>query len=189
MNYLDTIKSGFKDKEKRTQNLILLIVLLVILLIATNYIFKDSKSDENSQKKSQISNNTSYLNNINDIEDETKSVLASDVEEKLENILGMINGIDDVSVMLTFTSGAKQNIAYNTKETTKDGENSIEQSVAYNEEGSSKKAIVESVETPQVEGVIIVAKGASGVEIKQKIATAVAMAVNVPVYKIQIFEK
>ena len=41
----------------------------------------------------------------------------------------------------------------------------------------------------KVEGIIIVAKGANTVEIKSKIATAAAMAVNVPVYKVQVFEK
>ena len=39
MNYLETLKNITKNKEKRTENIILLIVLLVIILVASN--FKD----------------------------------------------------------------------------------------------------------------------------------------------------
>ena len=111
------------------------------------------------------------------------------MEKKLENILSQINGIEDVSVMLTFSSGSKQNIAYNTQEESNSGSSKTEKKVAFNEESGKKTAIVESVENPKVEGIIIVAKGANTVEIKSKIATAAAMAVNVPVYKVQVFEK
>ena len=37
-NQLEILKTSFKDKKKRTQNLILLVILLVILLISCNYI-------------------------------------------------------------------------------------------------------------------------------------------------------
>lgn len=184
MNYLDTVKNVFKSKERKTENLILLIVLLVLLLIAVNYIFK-SEEDEKS-------NNLGLPSNINSSEKEDEGSDSSDinVEEKLESILSKISGIEDVSVMLTYSSGSKQNLAYNVaEEETNDGKTKSEKSVAYNEKSGQKDAIVESIETPKVQGVIIVARGASSVEIKSKIATAVAMAVDVPVYKVQVFEK
>lgn len=181
MKYLTTIKNGFINKDKKTENLIFLIILLIILLISINYIFK---SDENS-------NSTSSEKNINYSNDEIKNNEneSLEMEEKLENILSQIKGIDEVSVMLTFSTSTKQNIAYNTQEENKEGSLKVEKEVAYNEESGKKVAIVESVENPKVEGIIIVAKGANTVEIKSKIATAAAMAVNVPVYKVQVFEK
>lgn len=183
MNYLATIKDGFKNKDKKTENLIFLIILLVVLLISINYIFK---SDKNS-------NSTSNDKNINSSDStsskETEITEDSEMEKKLENILSQIKGIEDVSVMLTFSSGSKQNIAYNTQEESNSGSSKTEKKVAFNEESGKKTAIVESVENPKVEGIIIVAKGANTVEIKSKIATAAAMAVNVPVYKVQVFEK
>ena len=64
-----------------------------------------------------------------------------------------------------------------------------EKVVAYNEKSGSKSAIVESVECPKVEGAIVVAKGASSVDLRSKIASAVSTVVNIPVYKVQVFEK
>ena len=54
MNYLETIKNITKDKEKRTQNLVLLVILLVILLISINLIFdKNSNNESNITKKAE----------------------------------------------------------------------------------------------------------------------------------------
>lgn len=183
MNYLTTVKNTFKNKDRKTENLILLLVLLVILLISINYIFKTE--DKNSNNTSSASN----INNSVESSESSNNLGGANVEEKLENILSKINGIEDVSVMLTYSTASKQNVVYNTKEETNNEQSKTEKSVAYNEESGKKTAIVESTEMPKVEGIIIVAKGANSVEIKSKIATAAAMAVNVPVYKVQVFEK
>lgn len=42
---------------------------------------------------------------------------------------------------------------------------------------------------PKIEGAIIVAKGASGVEMKSKIASTISSVTGIPVYKVQVFEK
>ena len=184
MNYLETIKNITKDKERRTQNLILLIVLLVIVLIAMNFIFSpDTKTSNNTSTDSNI---------INSKENESKETIegtTTNLESKLEEILSQISGISEVSVVLTYSQDTKQNIAYNTKEEEKDGNKTSEKTVAYNEDGSTKNAIIESVEMPKVEGAIVVAKGASSVDMRSQIATAISTVTNVPVYKIQVFEK
>lgn len=186
MNYLETLKNITKNKEKRVENLVLLIVLLIIILISSKYIFSSTNNKEKS------SNSTSGENNINNSEStnlNTNNVLKSDLETKLSNILSEISGISEVSVVITYSQDTKQNPIYNTKEEEKSGEKTTEKSVAYNESGNTKTAIIESVETPKVEGAIIVAKGASTVEIRSKIATAVSTLTNLPVYKVQVFEK
>ena len=73
-NQLEVIKSAFKDKNKRTQNLILLVVLLVVLLFACNYIFKtDNKTNSNSTSSnanidnSNIVTSSIYKNNYSDL--------------------------------------------------------------------------------------------------------------------------
>ena len=177
-NQLQVIKSAFTDKKRRTQNLILSVVLLVILLVACNYIFKS-----NTQK----SNSTSTNENI--VSSESKKDSNSALEEKLNIVLSQIQGISDVSVVLSYSQEEKQNVVYNTKEETSDGKNTTEKVVAYNEQSGSKTAIVESVETPKVEGAIVVAKGADSVEIRSKIASAISSLVGIPAYKIQVFEK
>lgn len=177
-NQLQVIKSAFTDKKRRTQNLILLVVLLVILLVACNYIFKSNTPKSNS---------TSTNENI--VSSESKKDSNSALEEKLNVVLSQIQGISDVSVVLSYSQEEKQNVVYNTKEETSDGKNTTEKVVAYNEQSGSKTAIVESVETPKVEGAIVVAKGADSVEIRSKIASAISSLVGIPAYKIQVFEK
>lgn len=186
-NQLKVIKSAFKDKKKRTQNLILLVVLLVILLISCNYIFK---SDDKTNKSG--SNSTSSNSNINSSEESSNSktsVSNSDLENKLSVILSQIQGISDVSIVLSYSQEEKQNVVYNTKEEQSGDKSTTEKVVAYNEKSGSKSAIVESVECPKVEGAIVVAKGASSVDLRSKIASAVSTVVNIPVYKVQVFEK
>lgn len=193
MNYLETLKNITKNKEKRVENLIFLVILLVILLVATKYIFSSKDSGKNS-------NNTSQSTNINNSKSTTGSKEAanstgeasssqSDLEQKLSTILSQISGISDVSVVLSYSQDSKQNPVYNTKEQEKSGEKTTEKSVAYNEQSGSKTALIESVETPKAEGAIVVAKGADSVEMRSKIASAVSTVVNIPVYKVQVFEK
>ena len=186
-NQLEVLKNAFKDKKKRTQNLILLVVLLVILLIACNYIFKTE--DKNTIK----SNNTSTTQNIDNSNstssDSSNSSNNSDLEEKISVILSQIQGISDVSIVLSYSQEEKQNVVYNTKEEQSDGKSTTEKVVAYNEQSGNKSAIIESVECPKVEGAIVVAKGADSVDMRSKIASAVSTVVNIPVYKVQVFEK
>lgn len=184
-NQLEVLKTAFKDKKKRTQNLILLVVLLVVLLISCNYIFETE--DENNLN----SNNTSTSKNINNSNDtiSSNSLNNTNLEEKISDILSQIQGISDVSVVLSYSQEEKKNVVYNTKEELSDGKSSTEKVVAYNEQSGNKSAIIESVECPKVEGAIIVAKGADSVDMRSKIASAVSTVVNIPVYKVQVFEK
>ncbi len=185
MNYLETMKNIAKDKQKRVENLVFLIILLVILLISINYIFKSDNKESNST--------TSSNNIINSKEkNEKETIMANEqtnLENKLADILSKVNGISEVSVLLTYSTDSKQNVVYNTKEEVADGKTSTEKSVAYNEQSGTKNAIVESVEMPKVEGAIIVAKGAEGVEMKSKIASTISSVTGIPVYKVQVFEK
>ncbi|MCX8074928.1 MAG: hypothetical protein N2749_05015 [Clostridia bacterium] len=186
-NYLDTLKNIAKSKDKKVENLIFILILLVILLVAIGYIFSNTNKPNNTNTNllgSSDSNKTSGNQNINSSGDPK-----DEMEKKLGNILSQISGISDVSVMITYSKDSKQTPVFNTKESQKNGETTSEKTVAYNEQNSSKTAIIESVEMPKVEGVIIVAKGAKTVDIKSKVATAISAITNVPVYKVQIFDK
>lgn len=180
MNYLETLKNIAKDKKKRTENIVFLIILLVTLLVSINYIFSDKKIEN---KNSTISDT-----NINSNE-KTNNSLDNGMEKKLEIILSQISGISDVSVVLTYSKDSKKNIVYNTKETESAEEKTSEKTVAYNEANGDKTAIVESIELPSIEGAIVVAKGANNVDVRSKIANAIANVLNIPVYKVQVFEK
>lgn len=178
MNYLETIKNITKDKKRKKENLVLLVILLVILLISINYIFNN-----------QNSNNVSSNENIIDNSIQTNVSEELTLEKRLEEVLSKISGISEVSVVLSYSKDKTQNVVFNTKEEEKQGEKITEKQVAYNEESGNKTAIVESIEMPVVEGAIVVAKGANSVDIKSRIASAISAITNLPVYKIQVFEK
>jgi len=165
------------DKDKRTSNLVLVLILLVALLLASNYIF-----DSSNQKELGTKETISY-----NISENTKQ----DLEEKLANIISKIDGIDTVSVMVTYSTTEKIIPVYDTKEdvnTTTDGtKKTTEKTVAYESEGSSKIAIVESKESAIATGAIVVAKGSVTEGTKSEIKAAVSMVTDVPLYKIQIF--
>lgn len=186
MNYLETLKNIAKNKERRVENIVFLVILLVVLLISINYLF--SSDDKKKESNEASGNNTSTSLNINNNEESLQTSTTS-LEKKLEQVISQIAGISDVSVLITYSQDSKQNIAYNEKEQEKNGEKTSEKSVAYNEDGSKKTAIVETIEAPKVEGAIVVAKGADSVEMRSKIANAIATVTNVAVYKVQVFEK
>ena len=176
MNYLETLKNISKDKNKKIEGLVFLAVIAAVLLYSCNMILK--KEDKVVQT---ISQNTSVEMKNNDVK--------SDIEEKLSNILSQIAGISDVSIELTYSNNGSSTPIYNTKETINQNQTTTEKNVAYNEESGDKVAVIATSSLPTVEGAIVVAKGANTVEMKSKIANAVATCTGIPVHKVQVFEK
>lgn len=167
------------SKDKKTSNLILIVVLLVIVLIATNYIFND---DINLEQNIQTLS-------------EKVAVSNDDIETKLANIISKIDGVESASVMVSFSSTEKIIPVYDTKEnidtTTEEDKTSskktVEKTVAYEGEGSSKSALLESKETAEATGAIVVVSGVITDNTKLEIKEAVSMVTNVPLHKVQIF--
>jgi len=165
------------SKDKKTSNLVLIVILLVMVLIASNVIF-DTDSSGNIKSKQTISENIT----------ETK---ITSLEEKLANIISKIDGVDKVDVMVTYSTTEKIIPVYDTRvdtNVTSDGtKQTTEKNVAYESEGNSKVAIVESKESAEAIGAIVVAKGKVSDSVKSEIKSAVSMVTNVPIHKIQIF--
>ena len=167
------------NKDKKTSNLILILILLVIVLVFMNYIF-------NSEETS--SNVTSTLSkNIENVEET--------LETRLANIISKINGVENASVMISYSSTEKVIPVYDTKEnidtTTEDDKTSskktVEKTVAYEGEGSNKSALLESKETAEATGAIVVVNGNITEDVKLEIKEAVSLVTDVPLYKVQIF--
>ena len=191
-NYLDTFISMFskeKDKKTKTQNLIFLVIILVFALICINNMSSNNLVETSSKsKENEQSSNNLETSNYNDI------------EENLKNILSQINNVSDVSVMLTYSSNETMIPVYDIKEDTTIEENSngdetntskkttTEKTVAYEEVDGQKVAIVESKKSPKVIGAIITANGIDSSNIS-KIKEAVSNALDIPVYKVEIFSK
>ena len=174
---IDKLKT-LLNKDKKTSNLILVIILLAVILIAMNYIFDSNENDAISASSNNFESN--YVN---------------DLEIKLANIISKIKGVESADVMISYSTteriipvydikedinSVKENVKESTKTTT-------EKTVAYESKDGSKVAIVESKETAEATGAIVVVSGVIDDNAKSNIKQAVAFATNIPIHKIQIF--
>lgn len=192
MNYLESMKNIIKSKEKRVENIIFLIIILVVFLFAIGQIFKTDSNENKSQNIDNTlkdSNNTSSSLNINSSENLSNTNVITDIENKLSKILSEISGLSDVSVMITYSEATKTRPIYNITENETESKKTTEKSVVYNEEDGDKKIVVETLEMPKVEGILIVAKGKLDIDLKSKIAIAISNLTGVASHKVQIFEK
>lgn len=195
---VDSIKSALikvdkNSNKKSVENLVMITVILIITLIAINYILKDDKKKE-QKDNGKINNN--YVETI-EYSNTNESVGKSNLEERLSNILSCISGVGEVKVLLTYSETNKINPVYNedkqsstTEETDTEGGKRVISSVNNKKEVvySNDSVVTESVSSPQIQGAIIIAKGASNTKIKADITQAVAAATGLSTYKIQVFE-
>ena len=188
---LEKIKSIFKNKEKRIENLISFLIILVITLIVINKIIKDDKLKQND-----FQNETTAELATNEENSSEKQI--SDLEQKLESILQKINGVGKVSVLLTYTESSKLVPIYNINSSTsiteeKDTSGGTRTTETQNNQkdaikDSNSNIVTEKIIMPTVEGAIITAEGAENPEIKSNIISAVEAVTGAQSHKIQVFE-
>lgn len=184
------IKVDKKDNKKSIENLVSLAVILVITIIAINYIWKDGKkSNQNSNK---VSTTTNIIEESNE-----ETAVNNDLEARLTDILSNISGVGDVKVLITYAETSEVNPIYNedsqesvTEETDTSGGKRVISSETNKKEVvySENNIITKSVTSPQIQGAVIIAKGANNSMVKSNIIQAVAAATGLSTYKIQVFE-
>ena len=160
MNKEDLLKI-FKNKNNR---LICLILIIGVVLMAVASVDKNKKADVQPTAA------------VTSVEDE---------EKRLANILSQIDGAGEVSVMITYYSSSEKNIAYETKVSSRE-----------KEESEYKKAVMTDGEPmvvkevyPKVRGVIVTADGGGNSAVRSAISEAVTASLDVPAHRICIFKK
>lgn len=194
------VKEDGKNNKKRIENLVVFLIILIITIISINTIWSgggkklDKQEDTNSSNKKLASgeiSNTSEENNGN----------VSKLKENLENILSKINGVGEVSVLITYSESSQLVAMYNenTKETSTEEkdttggtriikESDTQKDVIYKEENGQKEPITQKTIMPKLEGAIITAQGATNPETKTNIIQAVEAVTGLATHKIQVFE-
>lgn len=122
-----------------------------------------------------------------------------ELEERLQKILGSIDGIGDVTVMITLEQTRelvlekeqkklqKQTEELSSGESVKSGwETSTEESVAYAETGKEREPVVIKQIYPKVEGVIVVAEGVENGNLKAEITQAIQALFGLEAHKIKV---
>ena len=127
--------------------------------------------------------------------------LTDNLEEKLENILGKIQGVGAVKVCINYSESSEVVAMYNesskvsnTEESDTSGgtrkiqETDSQKDIIYKEENGEKTPITQKVVQPKIEGAIITAKGANNADTKANIIQAVEAVTGLATHKIQVFE-
>ncbi len=179
------IKKEDKLNKKKIENLIFALILLVITLVSINTIFKSDKKEKEDNSNPIVATKTE--NSIN-----------TEIEQRLEEILLQIKGVEKVKVLITYSETEKIVPIYNekssqstTEETDKEGGKRKIESYDNDKEvisDSTQSPITEKVILPKIEGAIITAKGAENLKTKENIINAVQAATGLATHEIQVFE-
>lgn len=157
------------SKLKKTDYIVILLVG-VLLLIVVLPVKEDKKTCSNSQKKAKsVSEST--------CDDEEYEKL---LEKKLEGILERMDGVGEVSVMITLSDDGTRIVDKDTKETSE----SIEKTTVIYDDASVP--YVTSTDKPTVSGVLVVAQGGGNPQVNNDISNAVSALFDVPMHKIKI---
>ena len=198
--FKDKLKKIIDSKEEtegnnkmKIENLVFFVLILIIAIVIINYVWNgNNKSDKTITNTAgrQLAN-----------ADTTQTEESNNLEERLENILGKIQGVGTVKVFINYSESSQTVAMYNensktstTEETdTSGGTRKVEQTdsdkeIVYQEENGKKTPIVQKTLQPKIEGAIITAKGASNVNVKTNIIQAVEAATGLATHKIQVFE-
>jgi len=182
-----------KDKKKQIENIIVFIIILIITVLIINSMWSsnDKGSKDNNQDSSKVLAKTTSVS----IDEQ------NDLETKLEDILGSIDGVGKVKVLIKYSESSTVVAMYNettsestTKENDKNGgskdvkETENKKEIVYTDEKGENKPITEKVVMPVIEGAIITAQGAKDVNVKSSIVSAVEAITGLAVHKIQVFE-
>lgn len=190
---IDSKEETEGNNKKKIENLVFFVVILIITIVIINYVWNGNK------KSDKAITNTAGRQLAN--ADTTQTEENNNLEERLENILGKIQGVGTVKVFINYSESSQTVAMYNensktstTEETdTSGGTRKVEQTdsdkeIVYQEENGKKTPIVQKTLQPKIEGAIITAKGASNVNVKTNIIQAVEAATGLATHKIQVFE-
>ena len=153
------------SKLKKTDYIVILLVG-VLLLIVVLPVKEDKNTCSNSQKKAKAK---SVSESTCDDEEYEKLL-----EKKLEGILERMDGVGEVSVMITLDK--------DTKETSE----SIEKTTVIYDDEDASVPYVTSTDKPTVSGVLVVAQGGGSPQVNNDISNAVSALFDVPMHKIKI---
>ena len=158
------------SKLKKTDYIVILLVG-VLLLIVVLPVKEDKKTCSNSKKAKSVSEST--------CDDEEYEKL---LEKKLEGILERMDGVGEVSVMITLSDDGTRIVDKDTKETSE----SIEKTTVIYDDEDASVPYVTSTDKPTVSGVLVVAQGGGNPQVNNDISNAVSALFDVPMHKIKI---
>lgn len=164
---------GDKGVRRKPNRIIIIIIAAAVLLLALPSFSGGGNSDRQASDK-PIYDTSEYV---------TRQ------EHRLEGILEKINGAGDVSVFITVSDGGEKVPAKDVSEKMSKGKESYEEERESNIVTGSKSGgepyIVEE-RTPEISGVLVVAKGASSEAVREEIYDAIKAVYGIAPHRIKI---
>lgn len=109
-------------------------------------------------------------------------------EERLQNILSKIDGVGEVSVMITYYGTTSYDVAFEKKQNSSESEDELTRSEENSVITSGGTPLVKGEVYPKAKGVVIIAQGAESAEVRKAITDAVTAALEVAPYKVCVLE-
>ncbi len=191
---------------KNKNNLIVLVLVGVLLMVITLPL------EENKNNNSYLNKNGSVNNNLSETDSEkdgpgdsnreyTIHEYTDQMEQKLEDILGKIEGAGEVQVCITLKSSEELIVEKdapinrsNTAESDSEGGsrtvNTVDagESTVYATEGNISTPYVVKTVTPQVEGVLVLARGAGNGTVNKNITDAVQVLFGIEAHQVKVIK-
>ena len=181
------VTGELKDKVIKQVGIpkLVIIVLAGVVLLVTSLpdgIFSGKNADT-SDKASSYSEKALSSSGAEDTQYlEVMELYARNQEKKLKEILEQMDGIDEVNVMITLKSSEEKFTLKDTDES--DGDISNENVIIEND-GSSEPYVVQ-VMSPEIEGIVVVAKGNVDAAKESEITAVVEALFSVEAHKIKV---
>ncbi len=179
----------FFKKLKSIKNIEIVVAVLIISVMFLIYFGSSSKTSTSASKTSTSIANIQYT---------SASQYAKELEERLAKTLSQIQGAGNVSVVITLESSSELIIA-KTIETTKKSESVTDKGVTTKTEdieviekplivsgknGDNPVILLEVM--PKISGVVVVAQGATNVNVKLNLLKAIQALLTIPSGNIEI---
>lgn len=194
------LKAILKSSNNRMYKLLLILLAGVCLMIVVWPVSK--KQDEDTETAGR-----SYSKSVADSADDdapdpsngggetgmtATAAYAENMEKRLTDMLSNMDGISDVSVMITVKDSGEK-VALKDRSTSKSegsgsSQSSVTEDTVIRDDGSVKEPYVTKYTEPEIEGVVICCRGAENGEISLNITNAVQALFDVPMHKIVILE-
>ena len=199
----EIIKTKLKKiRESFGMDKVFLILLAGVLLMLSSFPFaRDGETAQSGQQDPAGSVQDSSGNGGQAGSAAVSNGYAAEMERRLEEVLLAVEGVGEVKVMITLKDNGEKQLQSDTlreqsstSETdSSGGSRSVQEArEEYNtvimNDGSSDSPYIARETVPEIEGVLVVARGAGDTSVKTEIYEAVQALFNVPAHKIKVLK-
>ena len=177
--------------DKKITNVLTIALVIAFVLIALNVFYPDMFK-EKEKVKSTLSEEVETINTKEEYEETQK--------KELKSILESMSGVGKVQVMINFKSGESKVLAYDsskqivsTEEKDTEGGTRVSNqtndgtTVVMTNEGVYNEPFIVETYKPKIEGIMILAEGASDSKIKYDIQKAVSSLYGLSAEKVNVY--